>query len=195
VGSGAAGAEGAGRPPVETPSPRGEEKTKPAPTPAVASGLIDINTATAAELTALPGVGKVTAERIVAHREENGPFKSVDALTQVKGVGAKTLDKFRDKVGVGVAAAAGDGPAVVSPAPVPEAAPVSPAGGKGSGVNINTATAAELTALPGVGKVTAERIVADREEQGPFKTCQELTRVKGIGPKTLEKFVHLCTTE
>ncbi len=50
-------------------------------------------------------------------------------------------------------------------------------------VNINTATAEELTALPGVGSATAQRIVADREASGPFTTPEDLMRVKGIGEK------------
>ncbi len=60
------------------------------------------------------------------------------------------------------------------------------AGGK---ININTASAAELDALPGVGASTAEKIVADREANGPFKTAEDLKRVSGIGDK---KFAALA---
>ena len=48
-------------------------------------------------------------------------------------------------------------------------------------VNINTATVEELTDLPGVGEVLAERIVAYREEHGRFRAAEELMEVKGIG--------------
>ena len=53
---------------------------------------VDINHADAAELTALPGVGKVTAEAIVAYREEHGPFASVEELLLVPGLGTSTLE-------------------------------------------------------------------------------------------------------
>ncbi len=53
-------------------------------------------------------------------------------------------------------------------------------------VNINTASAEELTALPGIGKAKADAIVAYRQTH-PFKAVAELTEVKGIGPKMLEK--------
>lgn len=61
---------------------------------------IHINTASAAELTALPGVGEVIAERIVAYRAANGPFHSIDELDNVKGIGSTTLEKIRPYVAV-----------------------------------------------------------------------------------------------
>ena len=54
-------------------------------------------------------------------------------------------------------------------------------------VNINTATVQELTALPGIGQVKAEAIVKYREANGSFKSVDDLTKVKGIGPKMLDK--------
>lgn len=55
-------------------------------------------------------------------------------------------------------------------------------------VNINTADAATLAKeLTGVGDVTAAAIVAYREEHGPFQSADELTKVKGVGAKTVEK--------
>lgn len=62
---------------------------------------VDVNRATAAELEALPGIGPVLAERVVAHRAEHGPFASVDALTAVSGIGPRVLDGLRDHVAVG----------------------------------------------------------------------------------------------
>ncbi|MCX7895616.1 MAG: helix-hairpin-helix domain-containing protein [Thermoanaerobaculum sp.] len=55
---------------------------------------------------------------------------------------------------------------------------------KGGVVNINTATTQELQLLPRVGPALAQRIVEFREKQGPFKSPEELMRVKGIGEKT-----------
>jgi competence protein ComEA len=69
---------------------------------AVAADAVNINTADAATLaTALNGIGQSKAEAIVAYRESNGPFKSVDQLADVKGVGLKTVDKNRTQMTVG----------------------------------------------------------------------------------------------
>ena len=54
-------------------------------------------------------------------------------------------------------------------------------------VAVNRASAAELTALPGIGPVLAERILKDRALHGRFLTMGDLQRVKGVTPKTLEK--------
>ncbi len=54
-------------------------------------------------------------------------------------------------------------------------------------VNINIANKDELTRLPGVGPVTAERILRYREDFGQFQSISDLQKVKGIGPKTFEK--------
>jgi competence protein ComEA len=65
------------------------------------SSRININTATAEELEVLSGVGQVTAARIIAFREQNGPFRSVDDLIHVQGIADRTIDGFRDMVTVG----------------------------------------------------------------------------------------------
>jgi len=65
-----------------------------------ADGRVNINTADVAALETLPGVGPAIASRIVAWREENGPFRSVDELGAVSGIGEKTLDGMRDQATV-----------------------------------------------------------------------------------------------
>ncbi len=62
-------------------------------------------------------------------------------------------------------------------------------------MNINTASVEELRGLPGVGKTVAERIVSYREANGPFKSPEDLIKVKGIGQKKLEKILPLITVE
>ncbi len=61
-------------------------------------------------------------------------------------------------------------------------------------VNVNTASAEELTQLPGIGKSKAEAIVAYRQAH-PFRAASELTEVKGIGPKMLEKLQNYVTVD
>jgi len=61
---------------------------------------LDINQATAAELEKLPGIGPALARRIVEWREIHGPFRSVEDLLQVPGIGPKTLEGIRDKITV-----------------------------------------------------------------------------------------------
>lgn len=62
--------------------------------------LLNINTATAEELQTLPGIGPAMSEKIIQHRKEHGNFASVDALTDVKGIGTKTLEKLKPYIGV-----------------------------------------------------------------------------------------------
>ncbi|MEE8411780.1 MAG: helix-hairpin-helix domain-containing protein [Acidobacteriota bacterium] len=62
---------------------------------------IDLNRATARELIQLPGVGEVIAKRIVDFREEHGPFKRVEDLMKVKGIGEKSLEKIRPYIRIG----------------------------------------------------------------------------------------------
>ena len=60
-------------------------------------------------------------------------------------------------------------------------------------VNINTADADTLTALPGIGRVLADRIVAYRRQNGPFRVIEEITNVEGIGEKKAEAILELIT--
>jgi competence protein ComEA len=62
--------------------------------------LVDLNTADVVQLDTLPGIGPVLAERVVAWREEVGPFGSVEELTSVSGIGPAVLDRLRDLVTV-----------------------------------------------------------------------------------------------
>ena len=101
---------GMGTPTSKTPA------TAPAPTPSAAPAApdtapamatatpaatkVNINTADEAALTAVKGIGKSRAKAIIAYREQNGAFTSVDDLTKVKGIKEKALAKFKDQVTV-----------------------------------------------------------------------------------------------
>jgi competence protein ComEA len=61
---------------------------------------VDLNTATAADLDALPGIGPVLAQRIVDHRTRNGPFRSVDQLDDVPGIGPAIAAELAELVAV-----------------------------------------------------------------------------------------------
>jgi len=71
-----------------------------APT-AEAARTLDLNRAGVAELDALPGIGPVLARRIVEFRREHGPFRRVDELRAVRGVGPRLLERIRPSVAVG----------------------------------------------------------------------------------------------
>jgi competence protein ComEA len=66
-----------------------------------AGALVNINTATAAELEALPGIGPTIAQRIVDYREENGPFEKAADILNVSGIGPATFAQFKDLITAG----------------------------------------------------------------------------------------------
>jgi competence protein ComEA len=66
-----------------------------------ASGLVNINTATTAELDTLPGIGPVLAGRIIEYRELHGRFSTIDQLLEVEGISRSTVDGLRDLVTTG----------------------------------------------------------------------------------------------
>jgi len=63
-------------------------------------GPVNINTADETGLTTLPGIGPSKAAAIIAHREENGPFSSIEALKDVTGIGDKTFEGLKDAISV-----------------------------------------------------------------------------------------------
>lgn len=163
--------------------------------------ILDINTADAVALAQLPGVGPRRAADIVAYRQRHGPFRSVDDLLAVPGVGPVTVARLRPAVCVSSAAAPGsadNGRASMMPdryadrtvatLPRRSGAPVGP-------VNLNTASAAQLQSLPGIGPVLAQRIVAERERTGPFRQVDDLRRIRGIKDKIIDKLRPFVTCD
>lgn len=152
-------------------------------------GRLDLNTATLAQLDALPGIGPSKAQAILTHRAERGPFKTPRDLLQVEGIGASTLARLCPML-----QASGD---TTCPAPsqgnAEEVVEVIDAD-EDPRVNINIADTATLQALPGIGEKRAAMIIERRQSVGPFKRPEELREIKGIGEKTLEKLLPFVRT-
>jgi competence ComEA-like helix-hairpin-helix protein len=64
-------------------------------------GWIELNGATALQLQSLPSIGPKTAARILAHRQEHGPFLNIEGLQKVSGIGPRTIEKLRSRLRVG----------------------------------------------------------------------------------------------
>jgi competence ComEA-like helix-hairpin-helix protein len=122
----------------------------------------------------LPGVGEVLAQRIVAYRDKNGPFQSIDDLAKIKNLRASVIEQFRDQTTV-------SGSEKEPPA----------TDGK---LNLNTATAKELEALPGIGEILSQRIVDYRRAHGSYRSVTDLTKVEGVRASVVEKLSSLVTT-
>ncbi|MFN8076102.1 MAG: ComEA family DNA-binding protein [Kineosporiaceae bacterium] len=85
----------------EAPPPSPGSLSGPAePSRGDGAGAVDLNAADVAALDALPGIGPVTAGRILDYRRSHGPFRSVDQLAEVPGIGERTLDQLRPLVRV-----------------------------------------------------------------------------------------------
>lgn len=69
--------------------------------PTTPDGKIDVNQADAVDLTLIPGIGDVLAQRIVDYREEYGPFQSLEELSNVEGIGQKKLEEIMQYAAVG----------------------------------------------------------------------------------------------
>ncbi len=166
---------------------------------ALAFAAVDVNVADQAALESLPGIGPSKAQAILAWREQNGPFKSLDDLDQVDGIGPSTLANLRDQVSFGAGAAGTPAQVAATPAAksttAAKAPPTSPAADAGCPVNVNTADAGALTALPGIGDGKAAAIVQHRTDHGNFASCDALDDVTGIGPATLSALRACCVVK
>ena len=72
-----------------------EKAVKAAPAKTALTGKININTATMEQLEMLPRIGTKTAQSIIEFRTKNGPFKKVEDLTNVKGIGEQTFEELK----------------------------------------------------------------------------------------------------
>lgn len=166
--------------PNTTTKAKAKAKAKAAP---VASTPIDLNKATAEEMVeVLPGVGEVTAQKIIAGR----PYKAVDDLAKA-GIPAATVEKLRKLVTFSTPAPApvADLKKAATKGMTKTAAPAEPTGK----VNLNEAKAEELETLPGIGPARAKEIIASR----PYKSVDDLEKVKGLGKERIDELRTLVT--
>lgn len=186
---------------------KGASLPDPSPASLLTREKLDINQAELDEMAEkLPGIGPAKAQAIVTYREQHGGFQTLQQLEDVPGIGPKTLERLLPLLTLTPAKtkdyqlqpaqtpAPPPAPsASASPAPTPKSPPPKTAPAKSGLINLNTATAEQLQELNGIGEVMARRILEDRRLNGPFRSVEEWTRVKGIGPKTLEKNRHRLT--
>ena len=156
-----------------------------------AAGLVDINSASQADLEGLKGVGPATAKKIIAGR----PYTSIDDLTKA-GLNAKAVEALKPFVTVGKeqVAAKSAAPASSAASDLKKASKevkttaksaASAAATKlapGTKININTADKASLDALPEIGPVKAQAIIDGR----PYKSIEDVMKVSGIKQKTFD---------
>jgi competence protein ComEA len=159
-------------PKAQTTETKAKTKTKAASEKAIhetestsAAGLVNLNTADKPALESLPGVGPALADRIIAAR----PFKSVEDLKNVQGVGPGRFEILKDMGTVGQ-----------------EEEAIHPKLRPGQTININTATQEQLEGLLGIGPVRAQAIIAGR----PYAAIEDIMKVKGIKEKTFVKILE-----
>ena len=138
---------------------------------------VDINIASEDDLQNITGIGPVLAQRITEKR----PFLSVYDLIIVSGIGEVTLQKIIDQGCAYVEGDAGQQTPIITVSP-PEEDTEEKAQEEVKKVEINSAGKEDLELLSGIGPVYAERIIENR----PFCSLDELIKVNGIGPVTLE---------
>ncbi|XP_054620619.1 endonuclease/exonuclease/phosphatase family domain-containing protein 1 [Dunckerocampus dactyliophorus] len=140
---------------------------------------LNINAATEEELMTLPGVNRTVAQSIVEYRDCIGGFKKVEDLALVSGIGATKLEAIKLEICVSSRTSSSQH----SPSSLRKDFDQQPC----CGMNINMATPAQLMSVRGITEKIAQNIIAYRTERGPFKSIEDLVRVKHINGSLLDK--------
>jgi competence protein ComEA len=153
------------------------------------AGKVNLNTADSAELEALPGIGPTIAKAIIEAR----PWKSVDELDKIRGLGKNRIAALRNLVTTDDAPATTIAKKASARAAKSSSAStkVTPKTQPGQKVDLNTATKEELDSLPGIGPVKAQAIIDTR----PFKTIEDVMKVRGIKEGEFSKIKDLITVQ
>lgn len=151
---------------------------------AFATACEDINSATAAALQRVRGIGPAKSRAIVAYREQHGPFASLEGLARVRGIGPATVENFR-KAGFCVRGGTAES---AFAAPFGSDSNRTPGEARLECIDVNAAGSSQLQAVSGIGPSKARAVIAFREQFGPFSSLGELARVRGIGPVTVDNF-------
>lgn len=179
-------------------NPESETEQSLESSPAFTNGILDINKATQIDLETLPGIGPKKAEAILAYRDQYGLFPTVESITNVSGIGEKTLENLRPLITVGNVIPSiqtnlnESGQANDRFQQLNQANNVNP---ENQIIRVNTATFEQLQELNGIGPALAKKILIDRQLNGPYRSSMDLQRVKGIGPKTVENMGNQLSFE
>ena len=155
--------------------------------PIEAGETIDPNQAGSVELDRLPGVGPATADAIVVARDSGLVFRRAEDMLVVRGIGPATLTRIEPHLDFatvrGRRATAG-----VERRPRP---PARDRSRPNVSIDVNAAGLSLLETLPGVGPALAGRIITERAKR-PFTDVDDLLRVRGIGPATVDRLRGLA---
>lgn len=154
--------------------------------------MININTATAEELRALPGIGEAKSKAIIQYRDIYGEFSDIEEIKNVSGIGEKLFEGIRDHITVGDRSQTTDKPTPDLPPdePLPDGTSKP---GQNALVNLNTAAAEELMTLPDIGEDKAAAILKYRSVHGGFSDIREIMNISGINENTFAKLRYMIT--
>jgi len=137
----------------------------------VYEGKLNVNTASAADLTRLPGIGEVIGFRIVKERERRGAFRETKELKEIKGISERVYEGIRKHVAI-----QGENSLKVY-------------------TDLNTITKPLLLGIPGMSEGEARSILNFRKARGGFEKLEELLQVPWIGKKRLAELSEWLTVD
>ena len=135
----------------------------------VYEGKLNVNTASAADLTRLPGIGRVIGFRVIKERERRGAFRETKELKEIKGISERVYEGIRTHVAI-----QGENSLKVY-------------------TDLNTITKPLLLGIPGMSEGEARSILNFRKARGGFEKMEELPQVPGIGKQRLTELSEWLT--